>query len=93
MESKLDCTVNCLQVVDCTLDAAKENEEPQDRPPKQQEEAYIQAYLYIKTKYKHPKMTNSTSTDVTFGGGWCNRMITKQQDYHSTTPAAKQINE
>ena len=48
---------------------------------------------YIKTKYKPPKMTNSTSTDVTFGGAWCNIMITKQQGYHSTTPADKQINE
>ena len=32
-------------------------------------------------------MTNSTSTDVTFGGGWCNRVVTKQEDYQSTTPA------
>ena len=38
-------------------------------------------------------MPNSTSTDVTFGGAWCNRMITKQQGCHSITPADKQINE
>ena len=41
MESKLEDTVNYLQFVDCSLDAAKENEEPQDRPLKQQEEAYL----------------------------------------------------
>ena len=34
-------------------------------------------------------MTNST--DVTFTGAWSNRMITKQQVCHSTTPADKQI--
>ena len=58
----------------------KENEEPQDRPPKQQEEAYLGpcAHLYIRTKYKPQEMTNSTSKDVTFRGAWCNRMITKQ---------------
>ena len=38
-------------------------------------------------------MTNSTSTDVTFGGAWCNRMAAKQEDPHSTPPADKQINE
>ena len=38
-------------------------------------------------------MTNSTSADATFRGAWCNRMITKQQGCHSTTPADKQINE
>ena len=41
MESKLECTINYLQFVDGTLDAAKQNEEPQDRPPQQQEEAYL----------------------------------------------------
>ena len=41
MESKLEDRVNYLRFVDCTLDAAKENEEPQDRPPKQREEAYL----------------------------------------------------
>ena len=38
-------------------------------------------------------MTNSTSTDVTFGGAWCNRVIAKQGDSHSTAPNDKQINE
>ena len=42
---------------------------------------------------KPPKMTNITSTDVTFGGAWCNRVVTKQEDSHSTVPAEKQINE
>ena len=35
-------------------------------------------------------MTNSTSTDVTFGGAWCNRVVAKQEDSHSTAPANKQ---
>ena len=38
-------------------------------------------------------MTNSTSTDVAFGGAWCNRVVAKQEDRHSTAPADKQINE
>ena len=38
-------------------------------------------------------MTNNTSTDVTFEGAWCNRVIVKQEDFHSNVPAAKQINE
>ena len=46
MESKLEGTVNYLQFVDCTLDAAKQKEEPQDRPPNQQEEAYIGLPIY-----------------------------------------------
>ena len=37
MESKLEDAVTYLQFVDCTLDAAKQNEEPQDRPLQQQE--------------------------------------------------------
>ena len=37
-------------------------------------------------------MTNSTSTDVTFGGAWCNRVVAKQEDSHSTAPADKQMN-
>ena len=77
MESKLEGTVNYLKFIACALDAVKQNEEPQDMPPKQQEEAYL-AYLYIKNKKKPPRMTNSTSTDATFGSAWCNRMITKQ---------------
>ena len=38
-------------------------------------------------------MTNSTSTDVTFGGAWCNRVVAKQDDSRSTAPADKQMNE
>ena len=34
-------------------------------------------------------MTNSTSTDATSGGAWCNRITTKQLGYYSTTPAEK----
>ena len=36
MESKLESTVNYLQFVECTLDAGKQNEELQNRPPQQQ---------------------------------------------------------
>ena len=49
-------------------------------------------YLPI-NQNKPPKMTNSTSTDVTFGGALCNRVVAKQEDSHSTAPADKQINE
>ena len=38
-------------------------------------------------------MTNSTSPDVTFEGAWCNRLVAKQEDFHSTAPADKEINE
>ena len=38
-------------------------------------------------------MTNSTSTDVTFGGTWGNRVVAKQEDSHSTAPADKQLNQ
>ena len=41
MKSKLEGTVNYLQFIDCTLDAVKQNEEPQDTPLKQQEEALL----------------------------------------------------
>ena len=47
MESKLESTVNYLQFIDCTFDAPKQNEEPQDRPPKQQDEAYLGLPMYI----------------------------------------------
>ena len=46
MKSKLEDTVNHLQIVDCILDAAKQNEELQDRQPKQQEEAYLGQPIY-----------------------------------------------
>ena len=38
-------------------------------------------------------MTNSTSTDVTIRGAWCNRVMAKQEDFHSIAPADKQVNE
>ena len=54
----------------------------------------MKAYLYIPVNYNQPpKMTNSTNTDGTFGGACCNRVVAKQEDVHSTTPAEKQINE
>ena len=37
-------------------------------------------------------MTNSTSTNVTFGGAWCNRVAAKQDVSHSTAPADEHIN-
>ena len=46
MESELEGTVNYLQFVDCTLDAAKQNEETEDKPPKQQEKAYLGLPIY-----------------------------------------------
>ena len=38
-------------------------------------------------------MTNSTSTDVTFRGACCNKVVAKQEDSHFTAPADKQVNE
>ena len=40
MKSKPDGIFNYLRFVEFTLDAAKQNEEKQDRPPQWQEEAY-----------------------------------------------------
>ena len=44
------CTFNCLQVVDCTHNAEKWNEELQDRPLKQQEETYVDLLVHQLTK-------------------------------------------
>ena len=64
MERTLKDTVNYTQLNDCSLDAAKQNKEIQDRPPKQQEEAYldIPIYQYIKTiKWAlHTRISHST---------------------------------
>ena len=46
MESKLEGTVNYLQFIDCILDAAKRNEEPQDRSSKQQEKDNLDLAIY-----------------------------------------------
>ena len=46
MECKLEGTVDYLQFVESTLDAAKQNEEPQDKSPKQQEEYYLGIPIY-----------------------------------------------
>ena len=67
-------TVNYLQVIDCTPDAAKYNEELQDKPPNQQEETYVGLPIHQLTKPL--KMTNSTSTDI-FIGAWCHRIVAK----------------
>ena len=32
--------------------------------------------------YAPPKITNSTSTDATFAGAWCNSVVAKQEDCH-----------
>ena len=72
-------SANYFRVIDCshcTHDAAKYNEELQDRPQKQQEETYVGLPIHQLTKPL--KMTNSTSTDVPFTGAWCIRMIAKQ---------------
>ena len=45
MERKLKSTDNYLQFVDCTLAAAKQNEEAWARPPKQQE-VYLGLPIY-----------------------------------------------
>ena len=50
MESKLEGAVNYLQFVGLTCDAAKQNKELHDRPPQQQEEAYLSLPIYIYTK-------------------------------------------
>ena len=59
---------------------------------------FFYRYYYYRQEFKYswyltPKMTNSTSTDVTFGEAWLNRVVSKQEDSHSTAPADKQINE
>ena len=41
MESKLEDTINYLILVDCTLDAAKQNEDIQVRTLQEKEEAYL----------------------------------------------------
>ena len=63
-----------LRVIDCTHDAAKQNEELQDRPPKQQEETYVGLPIH--------QLTTLTSKDgkwqiAIFAGAWCNKMVAK----------------
>ena len=41
---------------------------------------------------KAPKITNRTSTDVTLGCAWYNRMVANQGASHSIAPVDKQIN-
>ena len=68
------------------FNATKQNGEVQNRPPQQQEPTYRPM------NYNDFQRCHSTSTDATFEGAWCNRMISQQGGY-STTPADKQINE
>ena len=77
-------TVNYLLVIDCTHDAAKHNEELQDRPPKQQEEIYVSLPIHQLTTPL--KIINSTSIDIILTGAWCHRIVTKYY-YHSIAPA------
>ena len=34
--------------------------------------------VYQQNKSKHAKITNSTTTDVTYTGAWCNRIVANQ---------------
>ena len=77
--------VNYLRVIDCTHNAAKYNEELQDRPPKQQEGTYVGLPIHQLTKPQ--KMTNSTSTNVIFTVAWCHSIVAKVEGYHSIAPA------
>ena len=64
-------TVNYLRVIGCELDAANLNQSYR-KDHRNSKTKLIKAYLF-----KPPKMTNITSTDVTFGGAWCNRVVAK----------------
>ena len=86
-------TVNYLGVIGCEHVAAKGVEgiegRLEDRPPKKQEKL-MKAYLCINKLRNQPlKITNSTSTDVTFGGAEMSRMVAKKQGCHSIVPADK----
>ena len=48
----------------------------------------MKVYLYT-SRHRHPRMTNSTSTDVFFGGACCNTMVAKHEFCYSTTSAEK----
>ena len=85
--------VNYLRVVGCWHVVAKGVERNegrlQDRPSQQQEKP-MKAYLcYNKTINDLPKITNSTSTDVTFGRAQSSRMVTKKLGCHSIAPVDK----
>ena len=52
----------------------------------------MQAYLYNNELiYKPPKITNNTSTDVTFEGAQSSRMVAKKQGCQSIASEDKQI--
>ena len=83
-------TVNYLQVIGCEHDAAYWNESYR-KGRQNGKTKFMKAYLYRHQliKINPPKMTKSTSTDVTFGGTWHNRVVAKQEDFHSIAPADK----
>ena len=90
-------TGNYLRVVGCEHVAAKGEERNegrlQDGPPKQQENP-MKVYLCNNAlRNQPPKITNSTSTDVTFGGAKSTKMIAKKHGCNYIAPAEKQINE
>ena len=88
-------TVNYLRVVGCKHIAANEVENEgrlQDRSSKQQEKLMKIYLCNNKLLNKPPEITNSTSTDFTFGSAQNSRMVTKKQGCQSITPADKQIN-
>ena len=77
-------TVNCLRVIGFEHDTANWNESYR-KGHRNGKEAYEGLLIYQSTKinYKPPKMTNSTSTDVAYGGAWCNRVAAMQEYSHS----------
>ena len=80
-ESKLMLPVNYLPVIGCEHDAAYWNEIGKTTDMARRN-SWRPTYIPI-NETKPPKMTKSTSTDVTFGGAWSNRVIPKQVDSHS----------
>ena len=85
-------TVNYLRVIGCELNAANWNENCRKDHRKARRGLWRPTCIQI-NENNPPKMTNSTSIDITFGGARCNRVVAKQEDSHSTAPADKQMNE
>ena len=85
-------TVNYFRVIDWGHNAANWTESYR-KDHRNGKTKLKKAYLYTNLLKKPAKMTNSTSTDVTFGGSWCNRVVGKQENSSSTAPVEKQINE
>ena len=85
--------VNYLRVVDCKHDAANWNESYRISH-RNKDEAYegLPIYQSIKINLQIWQIALALMS-VTFGGAWCNRVVVKQEDSHSTAPVNKQINE